>query len=326
MTSFSQWYESFSKDPKIKNLTLIYGVERILVEDVVARIKAELAPEPWNFVVYDGAVDTNRRIWNDVRQYPMGIKAKRLVLIWNAELLDATQMDHYIEDKRQFPDNYVIMVSNDADLPRVPVEGNPRGELPAHLQKMKTRGQLIHCRPFTSSTARYAVRWVQESARISSQVAAHLLNRANGDLRLVRDVVTKLRVFPDAITLTTVNSMLEERPKDTFINALFSLDRKTALKSLNELPRSEWPRTLGLIDARLELAGYVHDRQIEHKTAGEIARGAGNKSFLVPDILPVAKYYDNKRRMKIRELLSAIDEYTPTGIPNGALEVLVAFW
>ena len=184
----------------------------------------------------------------------------------------------------------------------------------------------MHCRPFTAVTAKHAVRWVQESAWISSQAAAHLLNRANGDLRLVRDVVAKLRVFPDPITLSTINAMLEERPKDTFINSLFALDRKTALKALAEMPRSEWARTLGLIDARLELAGYVHDKQIEHKSPGEIARGAGNKSFLVPEILPVAKYYDSKRRQKIRELLAAIDEYTPTGIPNGALESLVCFW
>lgn len=326
MTSFSQWYDSFSKEPKVKNITLIHGSERILVEDVVRRIKDEIKPDPWNFVVYDASVDTDRRIWNDVRQYPMGIKADRLVLIWNAELLDPEAIEHYIEDKKYFPKNFLVMVSNESELPKVPVAGSPRGELPAHLQKLKTRGQIIQCRPFTASTARFAVRWVQESARISSQVAAHLLNRANGDLRLVRDVIEKLRVFPDAITLSTVNTLLAEQPKDTFINSLFALDRKTALKSLAEMPRTEWPRVLGLIDARLELAGYVHDRQIEHKTPGEIARGAGNKSFLVPDILPVAKYYDNKRRMKIRELLAAIDEYTSTGIPNGALEVLVAFW
>lgn len=326
MVSFSQWYLGFKKEPKVKPVTWLYGSEDILIQDVADRIKNFVNPDPWNMVFLDAAEDSERRVWSELRQLPMGIGKERLAVVWNADKLTPDRVIEYIEDRRYFPANRVVFVSREADVPKVRDEDDRR-DIPApHIEEIRKRGQLIQCRPFTEATAKHAVNWVMESARINSVNAAHLLNRANGDLRLVRDVIAKLKVFPTDVTLATINSMLAERPKDTFINALFAMDRKTALKALNELPRSEWSRTLGLLDARLELAGYVHDQQVEHKSPGEIARGAGNKSFLVPDMLAVAKYYDIKRRQRIRGLLSIIDEYTDTGIPNGAFETLVAFW
>lgn len=326
MVSFSQWYTGFTKEPKIKTVTWLYGSEEILIQDVADRIKNFVKPDPWNLLVLDAAESTERHIWSEIRQLPFGIGTERLAIVWNAEKLTGENIIHYLADRRFFPANKVVFVSREADVPKVLDEETKREVPVPFIEEIRKKGQLIQCRQFTENTAKYAVRWVMESARINSTNAAHLLNRANGDLRLVRDVIAKLKVFPADVTLATINTMLAERPKDTFINSLFALDRKTALKALNEMPRSEWSRTLGLLDARLELAGYVHDQQVQHKSPGEIARGAGNKSFLVPDMLPVAKYYDIKRRQKIRGLLSLIDEYTTTGIPNGAFEVLVAFW
>jgi hypothetical protein len=142
----------------------------------------------------------------------------------------------------------------------------------------------------------------------------------------VRDTLNKLKVVNGEISLRLVDEMFEERPDDTFLNALFAMDRKTALAALREMPRSEYSRTIGLVDARLDLAGLVHDMVIAQRSSGEIARAAGNKGFLVPDMLPVAKYYDKKRRLRIRKYLATVDSYSEYGIPDGALEALVALW
>lgn len=299
----------------------------MLVDEVVSLIKTEVDADPINFLYFDAEIDTPRVIWNELLQLPFGTKGNRLSIVSNADkLLDTPQFQEYVKSRGTLPRNYVIFVSTDPALRRVDTDKS-KGELHPSLTYLKTRGALIECRPFTATTAKYAVEWVKQKADIRGRVAEHLLNRATGDLRLVRDTLGKLSVFPGEITLGVVNEMLEEVPNDTFLDAIFALDRKTALSALSELPSSEYSRTLGLIDARLDLAGLVHDMLIEHKNPGEIARAAGAKSFLVPDMLPYAKHYDKKRRLRIRTLLATIDGYTSTtGVPDGALEVLVLMW
>lgn len=323
MSTFSQWWLSFKKSQTPKQITWVCGSEPVLVDEVVGLIKSALAPDPINMVYLDAREDSPRHIWNELRQLPFGTLATRVTIVRGAEnlLLDENFVQ-YVKDRAYLSRNYVIFVSSEEQLRR---QDDSRF-LVDELEFLKTRGALIECRAFTASTAKHAVTWVREKADIRPRVAEHLLNRATGDLRLVRDTINKLNVFPGEVTLRVVDEMFEARPDDTFLGALFALDRKTALLALKEMPRSEWSRTIGLVDARLDLAGLVHDMMIEHKTSGEIARAAGSKGFLVPDMLPVAKHYDKKRRLRIRKYLATVDGYTEYGVPEGALEGLVALW
>jgi hypothetical protein len=143
---------------------------------------------------------------------------------------------------------------------------------------------------------------------------------------LVRDICQKLAVFPNEITISVVNALLVERPRDSFSDALLALDKKTALLALREISPEEYGRTLGLLDARLDLAGMVHDMQIEHHSPSEITRAAGSQAFLVKDIIPVSKHYDSKRRLAIRRILAIADEGYRSGQTVGILEAVVAFW
>lgn len=126
--------------------------------------------------------------------------------------------------------------------------------------------------------------------------------------------------------MSAVNELLSEMPRDTFSDALVAIDKKTALLALERLTPSEYSRTLGMLDQRLDLAGMVHDLMLEHKTASEIARAAGNKNFLVPEIMKVAKHYDSKRRLEIRQVLALADETLRSGEHVGVLEVVVSQW
>ena len=298
------------------------GSEVVLVDEVVDLIRESVKADSVNTGYIDARESTERFVWNELRQLPFGTHVNRVTVVRGAEnLKDEESFLQYVKDRGAMPRNYVIFVSNEPTLRK-----NEKNETWYPLEYLKTRGAVVECKPFTAATAKHAVTWVMEKAEIRGRVAEHMLNRATGDLRLVRDTVNKLKVFPGEITLRVVSDMFEERPADTFLGALFSLDRKTALKALKEIPRDDYSRTLGLVDARLDLAGLVHDLLIEHKSSGEIAKIAGNKGFLVPEMLPVAKHYDKRRRLRIRKFLATVDEYSSTGIPDGALEALIALW
>jgi DNA polymerase III delta subunit len=323
LSTFSSWWNSFKKNPTPRQITWVCGTEPILVDEVVDTIRAAIQVDAINLSYLDAREVTERFIWNELRQYPFGPQSARLTIVKGAEKIkDESDFIQYIKDRGALPRNYVIFVSDEPALRKV----EDSRETWSPLEFLKTRGSLIECRPFTSATAKYAVEWVKLKANIRGRVAEHLLNRSAGDLRLVRDTIRKLNVFPDEASLRDVDEMFDDRPADNFISAIFALDKKTAIAALKEIPQGEYSLTLGQVDARLDLAGQVHDMLIEQKSRGEIARAAGTRGFLVPEILPVAKHYDKKRRQRIRNYLAIVDTYSDRGVPTGALEALIAIW
>lgn len=330
MASFSQWRTSFAKDTAARQLTWVCGSEPVLVEEVVDSIRIRVNAAPWNYVPLSAGMDSERAIWAEIDQHPID-SGNRLVVIRDAEnLKDFAHLIDFIKHRTSNPKTHLVFVSNDERVPRVTtVEGKYQKvtEAPTdYIAAFSGKGYVVECKAYTAQTAHYAVDWVQAQVRMRSGIAGHLLERANGDLRLVRDVCRKLAVFPDEITLTTINSMLAERPRDSFADALLSLDKKTALLALRDLPSREYGRVLGFLDARLDLAGMVYDMQIEQKTFAEISRAAGSQSFLIKDIVPVAKHYDPKRRHQIRTTMAMADEAIRSGATEGVLEALIAFW
>lgn len=330
VSSFSQYRISVTKTPEARQLTWVCGTEAILIEDVVQTVKKNLAPEPWNYVTLVVGEDTERKVWSEVNQHPIGASA-RLVVIRGAEKLQRMdQLTDFLKHRATNPRTHLLFVSSEARIRRLePTEeerrNNGKGEIVPFL-KVGVRGHVIECRPYTADTAKHAVTWVQSKVKMRDGVAGHLLNRANGDLRLVRDVCDKLAVFPEEPNLSTINEILSARPRDTFADALLALDRKTALLALERLPTSEYSRVVGLLDFRLDLAGMVHDLLLEHKTPSEIARASGTRGFLVPDLLPVAKHYDAKRRLSIRKMLALADQTLRGGESTGVMEALVTTW
>jgi len=303
----------------------VCGPEPILVDEVVDLIKGSLTVDPINLVYLDAKEESERTIWNELRQLPFGNNKIRLTIVRGAEKLKQSDwFIQYIKDRGSLPRNYVVFVSSETILRKGEDEQSRLLWLP--LEYLKTRGAVVECKAFTNNTAKHAVSWVKEKLDIRGRVAEFLLNRATGDLRLVRDTMGKMAQFEGEVTLRHISEMFDERPDDSFLGALFALDRRTAMKALKELPTSEYAKTLGLVDARLELAGMVHDMLVQKKTPGDIAKAAGNKGFLVPEMLPVAKHYDKNRRQRIRNYLATVDTYSEYGVPDGALEALVVLW
>ncbi len=331
MSTFSQWRKTLQKTPAPRQITWVCGTEKVLAEDVIEHVVSQLGPEPWNFVPLVAGEDSERRIWSELDQHPMG-SSPRVVVVRHAERIK--QWDRFIswiKNRTLNPRTYVIMVSDEERVPRTELtleqrKRHEKSEPLPHITAIGAKGHIIECRPFTSATAMQSVYWVQSKVKMREGVAKHLLERSNWDLRLVRDVCRKLAVFPDEITITVVNALLVERPRDTFSDALLALDRKTALLALKDIHPDDYGRTIGLLDSRLDLAGMVHDMMLAHRSPTEISRAAGAQAFLVKDIMKVAKHYDAKRRLAIRKVLALTDEAYRSGQTTAVLETLVAFW
>lgn len=333
MTTFNQWRNALVKKPHPRQLTWVCGDEPVLVQEVLDQVRGQLRPEPWNVVALAAGEDSERDIWNAAAQYPLG-GGYRLIIIRNAEQLQ--QWDRFadwIKGRTANPRTYLVLVSNE---PRVPKTEPTRDERRAgakpeplpHIALIGAKGYTIECRPYTSATAKHSIAWVKGKVMMRDGIAQYLMERSNFDLRLVRDVCRKLAVLPadQDVTLAMINGALSAQPRDSFEDALLALDKKTALLALEHIQPDEYGRVIGLLDSRLDLAGLVHDMLIEHRAPHEIARAAGAQAWLVPEIIPIAKHYNSKRRLDIRRMLSVVDEAYRSGNRVGLLEVVVATW
>lgn len=323
---------SLEKKPKPRQFTWVCGTEQVLVEEVIERIHDELAPTVVNYAQFVVGEDKERAIWNEMDQHPFG-RSMRLVVIRNAERLkNFDRLAEFVKFRTSNPHTYVVFVSGEPRLPRLePTEQEKRDrKVPAllpHLQLLSNgKGFLIECRPYTQATAPHAIAWVRAKVPMREGIAGHLLDRANGDLRLVRDTCRKLKGYESEIQLSTINSLLAERPRDDFADALLAMDKRTAHLALSRLAPSEYSRTIGFLDARLETAGLVHDLMTAHKEQKEIAAALGSQRFLVGDLMAVAKYYDVRRREAIRKVLSEADAALQGGQTDAVMELVVAMW
>lgn len=332
MATFSVFWKSFVKKPVVRPVTWVCGTEQILIDDVLAIIRRVVAPAAWNYVPLSVGEDSERDVWAEVFAYPQGPHQSRLVVVRGAErLVEPERILAFLKRADAHPLTYLVLVSGDASVPhQAPTEEQQRrglkGDVVGYLKSLSGKGHVVECRPFTQDTVKVAVDWVVAKTGMRETVAAYLLNRANGNMRLVRDVCVKLSVFGSEATISAINELLSEQPRDTFVDALVAMDKKGALAALERLPSSEFSRTLGLLDSQLDLAGMVHDMTAAHATSYEIARKAGNKNFLVKDLLTVSRHYDPARRASIRQTLCTADEALRAGVKVGVFEAVTAMW
>lgn len=331
MATFSAWWKTFRKKHEVRPVTYLCGTERVLVDDVLANIRAVVRPEPWNYVPLTAGEDSERTIWSEVFTVPQGFTETRLVVVRSAERLKAPEKILALAKRTDaHPRVYVVFVSAEPAVPRdQPTDDQKKrgskGDVVAWLA-LGARGHIIECRPFTTDTASVAVAWVQAKTGMRQAVAGHLLNRADGNMRLVRDTCAKVALIGQEPSIAAVNDLLSAQPRDTFVDALVAMDKKGALHALERIQPDEYGRTLGLLDSQLDLAGMVHDMTMARASAYDIAKKAGSKQFLVKDLLTVSGHYDAKRRAAIRRVLAQADEALRAGARVGVLEAVVALW
>ncbi len=313
------------KNHTVRPVTWVCGPERVFVEQVVDMIRTEVAPSEFDSVNMTAGIDTERAIWSEAEQQPM-LGARLLVIRAAEHLVQWDRLDKFIKSRAEHPTTKILLVSN---LDRPMMVGSTRDseqELAPHLANLNARtGYIVECRPLTQGSAESAITWVQSMIKVKVHTAAHLLERSNGNIRLVRDICIKLQSFDGEVTLSTINELLAQRPRDEFSEAVIQRDKKSALLAAKHIAPSEYGRVIGLVDSQVEFAGLLHDMQAARATTSEIAEAAGGRRFLIPHVLPYARAYGPKRRLQIRRVLAQADEAVRSGATVGVLESLVAF-
>lgn len=332
VSSFSQWFVSYQKNPGVKQATWVCGTEPVLIEDVVDTVRSHFPENEWSQVSLVAGETKDRLIWEEIDQYPLDGEAPRLVIVRDAERLKRPEaIIDWLAVRTRNPLTYVLFVSNEPELARLeqtPEQRKDRkkADLQPHIQALQKRGSVIECRAFTQATAKHAVSWVVSKVEMPRGVAGKLLERANADLRLVRDSLAKLAVFPDEISMQTIESLMSARPRLSFVDALLELDKPEALRALDAMSPSQYSQALGLLDQRLELLGTVRDMLVSHSSVRQISAALGAQGFLAAELIPRAKSYDRARLRHIRDLLAATDAALMAGVRRGPMEALVLYW
>lgn len=325
--SFHVWRTNFVKNGLVRPVTWVCGPERVFVEQVVDAIRTAVAPSEFDTVNMTAGIDPERMIWSEVDQQPM--TSSRLIVIRAAEQLGRwDRLENFVRSRAEHQSTKVVLVSN-LDAPMMVTQGlgrDAKQELAPHLAGLANgKGHVIECRSLTQSSVRGALTWVQSMVKVKPNIAVYLLERSNGDIRLVRDICTKLRCLDGEVTLSMVNELLAQRPRDEFSEAVIHRDKKSALLAAKHLSPAEYGRVIGLLDSQVEFAGMLHDMQAARATPAEMAEAAGGRRFLIPHVLPYARAYGPKRRLQIRRVLAQADQAVRAGATVGVLESLVAY-
>lgn len=329
MSTYMQFLRSWEKNPKMKNVNWIGGTESILTEDIIWRMKNHLDLRDWSTHTYIlGEVKEEEAI-DALFQKPFEAE-DRLIVIRNSEKISKYDfLDKFIASRKKNPNTFVVLVSNEerAEKTKLTDEQRSDGEKPEyvpHIRKIVKHGRMIECRPF--SEGRYAVTWLQSRTDINDALARHIVARANGQTRLIRDASVKLGAIPEYRNAQVVNELLAEQPSDGLDDALMALDKRSALQSLESLSEDQVGKVLYRLSRALDRAGWVHDLQAQRKTPAQIALALGERSYMLKSVMEVSKYYTPKRRIATRMILDKAISAYEDGSREGVLESVIAVW
>ena len=327
MTTFSSWWKTFDTKKRIHEHYYVCGEERVLVDEVMALVQEQYPVKDWNLQKYVAGVNSAEEIWDELFSASID-GGDAISIISSAEKLSNM---HLLPEliKHKSSRHVVMFISGEGKIERTPEiqeDGSRKMVLPKFFENFEKKGRIIECIPFTQTTAKTAVAWIQTKMEAKDNALVHLLNESNGDLRVVRDVIRKLQWLGEPATVRNVNVFLVGEPSDTFTDALLAMDKSTAMTALGKLPTSEYLQLIGHLDAQVDLAGRVHDMLGKRKSIPEIMREVGGQAFLVPAISKVARHYSRDRRLGMRQLLAEADRRTRNGNAEGVMESLVALW
>lgn len=333
VSRFDQWRTSFQNKGEVARFTWVCGAERVLVEYVVEQSRRALRPEPWNYLAFSFGDGSERAIWEQVDQLPIG-RGPRLVVLRQAERMTWTdRLVQLVEERARSRGVHLLFVSDDATVPMVDVPGEERQQIPApHIRALDGKwGKVVVCAPFAQSLPGQgaAKAWVRDQVEMPEPTAGYLLNRAAGDLRVARDACLKLAAIGAEPTPRLIDRLIPQAPRDTYAGALLEFDRETALLALPAIERSQssFRYVLGRIDSEVAVYGQVYDLlNANGQDYGRTFAAMGTRGFLLKDHHAFAKHYSPKRRFVMRERLMLADQAVRANHFDGVLEFLLATW
>lgn len=243
------------------------------------------------------------------------------MLVRRAEKLNRWEpLDRWLSAVRHLTGVYLLFVAAEEDFPYRLVDGKRAGLKP-HLELIKNRGRIVRCAMPNEADA---LAWVRRRApALDEEMARYLLQRTGANLAATAAACAKLAVLDGNPGHATLDALAEETPADTFTDCLLARRKPDALRAAERLSDRDWPRTVALLDARLDLLAALWRATRAGLSPREIT---GHPTFLVRQYLPLARHYDPRRCVYARRVLAVCDEAGKTGARVGLLEALVALW
>lgn len=322
MATWAQW-RVHADSGEVRKVTWVCGSERVLVEEVVDHVRATLACSDLDRACYDAGSTPDKEIWASINQYSLEPGAKRLTVVRDAEKIKRWQpMIEWLQESRLTPNSYLLLVSNDTELPYVKKDGKTDGLQP-FAEAIKARGHLVRC---ATPSEEALVGWVQRRVACSEDTAKYLLERSAGELGLVQSVGQKLALFPGEPSREIIDVLCVERPAEDFTEAIISGRKPKALSALEGLSERDYSKVIGLLDSRLDLLSKLHLALRRRMSMREIVSMKGVHVFIARPLIPYSKNYDPIRVRRCRQLLAVIDDALRSGARDGCMEALVSLW
>ncbi len=312
MATYQQWRRRADvKD--IKRVTYVCGVERVLVEEVVATTRRTLDVSEMNFVSFVVGESTERDIWSSAHQYPLDIDAKRLIVVRNAEKLrNWNSLVSWSDISRFIPAVYLLFVSNEKDLADASAK-----------EIVAKRGSVVRC-----STLNYEdlTKWTQLRVPLDANGVRHLIQRSGGDLRTISNVAAKIAPLDKSVSLAVIDALCEQVPADSFSDLLILGDKKGALLALERLPEKDYSLVVGSLEYRIDAMSQIWAAVMAKQTVREISIARVVPPYLLTKFYGVAKDYSPSSVSYRRRVLAICDNALRSGVRESVLELLVALW
>jgi DNA polymerase III delta subunit len=319
VSTYAQWRAAADRG-ELRRVTWVCGDQPVLIEEVIDAIRAQLAITDLNFASFTAAETPDRQIWAAALQHPLTPGAPRLVLVREVQRVQHwEQLGIFIAAYRELATNHLLLVASEPDVPTAGGKRTP--EAVRHIELIRAKGRIVRC-AMPNETDLLA--WVARRApAMDHEMIRYLLTRTGGNLAAVAAACAKISLLPGNPGTNTIDALTTPSAGESFVDALLSGEKPTALRAATGLSEHDALAAIGLLDNRLDLLAALWRATRAGLSAREIT---GIPVFLVRRWQPHAKHYDPRRCVYARRVLSVADSALRNGARGGVLEALVALW
>lgn len=323
MSTYTQWKNKVNDD--VKRLTWVCGPERVLVEEVVDGIRDNISPSFMDYMSMAAGETPDKDIWANANQYPMDPKAKRLILIRDADKMKNWKpLTVWLSNTRVLPNVYLLFVSNDtALLGKKDQQGNKKWLPPDVIRNQPGKVGLVECKIYNTDDL---VAWVKGKSKVDDKTAKHLIDRAGGNVYLMHNVCMKASLFNGKLSDKIIDVLCAETPADDFVTLLLSLKKPQAMSVVEKISRKDYGYILGGVAYKLDVLAQFNAAVRKGTTMRDAAQLPGANDFLVKQLYGIAKYYDKGRQSRCRRVLALIDDAHNNGADDCVMELLCSLW
>jgi DNA polymerase III delta subunit len=287
-----------------KKITWICGSEKVLVEDLVDRIRKAVG----GIVSRHQAGEDPSEIWDDLNQHPMSEQENKLIIVREAQKIQDWQpfLD-WAAELRSIPRNYGLFVSDDHDLDT----SQP------HQAIARDRGSIVRCGAMQHKAL---TNWLQQTKPMSDDVAGFVIDRTGGSPLLIRDFLAKVSLFTGALSKDVADVLIPASPASEFVNHLVANQKLHALRSLESMGPEHCRAVHSQLDQKLDLLEQLHYQIRQGRTGRDLAIHFGTRAFLIPSLMPHVAQYSPDRTAARRLVLASVNQ------DRDSMVALVSLW